>query len=87
MFQATALEIVVEFPADMIRQALALVSQLLQQGRVVFFNNLVEQCLLGSVSLVVGVTNSILAMQQHADHASLRCRSCLSSRRDGNASP
>ena len=69
MFQATALEIVVEFPADMIRQALALVSQLLQQGRVVFFNNLVEQCLLGSVSLVVGVTNGILAMRPHADSA------------------
>jgi hypothetical protein len=69
MLKPTALQVVIELPAHMVRQALALLPQLLQQGRVVFFNNLVEQCLLGSVSLVVGVTNGILAMRPHADSA------------------
>jgi len=35
----------------------------------VCFNELVEQRLLGLVTIVGGVTNGILAMQQHADRA------------------
>ncbi len=42
------------------------------------FNELVEQHLLGVVAFVGDVTNGILAMQQQADRASLRCPSCLS---------
>jgi hypothetical protein len=79
MFKPTALQVVIELPAHMVRQTLALLPQLLQQGRVVCFNELVEKCLLGSVAFVVGVTNGILALRQHADRASLRCPSCLSS--------
>ena len=69
MFKPAALQIVVEFPVDMFRQAFALLGQLVDQGRVVRFNNLEEQCLLGSVTLVGCVTNGILAMRQHTDRA------------------
>ena len=69
MFKPAALQIVVEFPVDMFRQAFALLGQLVDQGRVVRFNNLEEQCLLGSVTFVGCVTNGILAMRQHTDRA------------------
>ena len=63
------LQVGLEFPADMHRQALALLGQLVNQGGVVCFNELIEQCLLGPVSLIFGVTNGILAIRQHADRA------------------
>jgi len=72
MLKPTALQVVVEFSAYMVGQALALQPQLINQCRVVCFNELVEKCLLGSVAFVVGVTNGILALRQHADRASLR---------------
>ncbi len=62
MFQATALEIVVEFPADMIRQALALLFQLVDQGRVVCFDNLVEQYLFGLMAIIKSIAKRILAL-------------------------
>ena len=72
MLKPAALEVVVEFPMDMFRQALALLAQLLHQGWVVRFYELVEPCLLGPMAFISGAGNGILAMQQHADRASLR---------------
>ena len=43
-------------------QGFVLPVQLIDQGRVVRFDNFVEQRLLGSVSLIVGVANGILAI-------------------------
>jgi hypothetical protein len=77
MLQASALEVGLELLVDMVRQRFALESQLIDQGRVVCFDNLVEQCLLGAVTFIDNATDSILAIRQHADRASLRCRSCL----------
>ena len=62
-FEAIALEVVIEFPTDMSRQTLALLSQLRHQGGVMLFNELVEKCLLGSVALVGDVADGILTMQ------------------------
>ena len=62
-FEAIALEVAIEFPTDMSRQTLALLSQLRHQGGVMLFNELVEKCLLGSVALVGDVADGILTMQ------------------------
>ena len=47
VFQSTALQVGFELPVDMVGQGFALLSQLIDQGRVVCFDNLVEQCLIG----------------------------------------
>ena len=72
VLKLSALQVVVELAAHMVRQALALLFQLFSQGRVVRFDEFVEQRLLGSVLLIVGTTNGILAIRQYADRASLR---------------
>ncbi|MCZ6831989.1 MAG: hypothetical protein O7F73_20860, partial [Gammaproteobacteria bacterium] len=54
-----------------------LLTQLLHQGGIVPFDELGEQRLFGSVALVSNVTKGFLALQQHADRASLRwCQTC-----------
>ena len=50
MFKPTALQVGVELPTDMAGQRFALLGQLVDQGRVVCFDNLVEQCLFGLMS-------------------------------------
>jgi len=47
MFKPTALQVGVELPADTVGQRFTLLGQLVDQGRVVCFDNLVEQCLFG----------------------------------------
>jgi hypothetical protein len=47
----------------MFRQGLSMTTQLVHQGRVMRFHDLVEQCLLGSMAFVGGVTDGILATQ------------------------
>ena len=69
MFEATAVEIRFKLSMNMSGQAFTLSIELLNQGGVVFLDELVQQCLLRAVSLVGGVTDGILATQQHADRA------------------
>ena len=47
VFEAAALEVGLEFPVDMVGQEFALLGQLVDQRRVVRFDELVEKCLLG----------------------------------------
>jgi hypothetical protein len=80
MLKPTALEVAIKFLTDMSGQALALLAQLLHQGGVVLFDELIEQRLFGSVALVSNNAQGILSLQQHADRASVRwCPSCLCS--------
>ena len=52
VFEATALQIGLEFPVNMVGQGFALLGQLVHQGGVVLFDELVEQCLLRLMALV-----------------------------------
>jgi hypothetical protein len=52
MFQTAALELGLECPVDMDGQGFALLGQLVHQGRVVRFDELIEQCLLRLMVLV-----------------------------------
>lgn len=47
MLQAATLEVRLKLPVDMVGQGFALLGQLVHQGRVVRFDELVETCLLG----------------------------------------
>jgi hypothetical protein len=76
VFEASALEIGLEFPMDTVGQRFALQSQLIDQGRVVRFYDLVEQRLFGTATLIDNTTDGILAIRQHAGCASLRCHCC-----------
>jgi hypothetical protein len=47
VFETTALQVGLEFTVDMVGQGFALLGQLVDQGRVVRLDELIEQCLLG----------------------------------------
>lgn len=47
VFEATALEVGLEFSVNMVGQGFALLGQLVDQRRVVRFDELIEKCLLG----------------------------------------
>jgi len=65
MFQASALEVGIELLADMVGQGFALLGELINQGRVVRFDELVEKGLLGLMALVGTVAKAIPALCQH----------------------
>lgn len=54
VLELAALRVGLEFPVDMVWQGFALLGQLVNQGRVVCFDDLVEQCLLGLMALAGG---------------------------------
>ena len=85
MFQTAALEVGLEFPVDMGGQGFALgnrslrcstscihavvLGQLVDQRRVVRFDELVEKCLLGLMPFVGNVAKALPALCQHASSA------------------
>jgi len=69
VFQTAALEVSVKLPADMIGQVFALPGQLVDQRRVVRFDELVEECLLGVMPFVGAFARAIPALCQHASSA------------------
>jgi hypothetical protein len=77
VFEASALQIGLEFPMDMVGQGFAPQAQLIDEYWVVRFNDLVEQRLFGAVTFINNTTDGMLAIRQHADCASLRCPCCF----------
>ena len=69
MLESAALQLGLEFPMDMVWQGFALLGQLVNQDRVVCFDELVEQCLLGLMALVGGFAKAIPALCQHGGSA------------------
>lgn len=69
MFQSAALQVGLEFPVYMVGQGFALLGQLINQGRVVRFDKLVEKCLLGLMAFVGNVAKVIPALCQYAGFA------------------
>lgn len=69
MFEATALQVGLEFPVDMVGQGFALMGQLVHQSGVVRFDKLVEQCLLRLMALVGSFAKAIPASCQHGGSA------------------
>ena len=65
MLEAAALQVGFEFPVNMVGQGFALLGQLVHQGRVVRFDELVEQCMLRLVALVGSLAKAIPALCQH----------------------
>jgi hypothetical protein len=70
VFEATALQVGLEFPVNMVGQGLTLMGQLVHQGGVVRFDELVEQCLLRLMALVSSFAKAIPALCQHGGSAS-----------------
>jgi len=56
MFQSAALQVVFEFPLNLVRQCPAFLGQLLPEHRVVFRHQLIEERLLGPMALIVKST-------------------------------
>ena len=54
VLEAAALQVGLELPVDMVWQGFALLGQLVHKGGVVFFDELVELCLLGLMAFVGG---------------------------------
>ena len=54
VFEATALQVSLEFPVNMVGQGLTLMGKLVHQCGVEYFDELVEQCLLRLMALVAG---------------------------------
>jgi len=52
MLEATALQVSLEFPVDMVGQGFTLLGKLVHEGGVVCFDELVEQGLLGLMAFV-----------------------------------
>ena len=69
MLDAAALQVGFEFPVNMVGQGFALLGQLVHQGRVVRFDELVEQCMLRLVALVGSLAKAIPALCQHGGPA------------------
>ena len=65
--ESAALQVGLEFPVNMVWQGFALLSELVNQGRVVRFDELVEWYLLGLMALVDGLAKCILAWRQHTE--------------------
>ena len=57
MLETTALQVGLEFPVYMLGQGLALLGQLIHQGRVVRLDELIKKGLLGLMALVGGAAN------------------------------
>ena len=72
MFKPTTIQVGIELPADMVGQRFALLGQVVDQGRVVCFENLVEQCLFGLTAIIKNIAKRIPALKQHAGRASSR---------------
>src|SRR4030067_8043 len=53
VFQAATLEVVIEIPLDILRQGRALDGHLIQECRIVFLDDLVQERLFGAVSCVI----------------------------------
>ena len=70
MLEATALQVGLEFPVNIVGQGLTLMGQLVYQGGVVRFDELVEQCLLRLMALVSSFAKAIPALCQHGGSAS-----------------
>ena len=70
MLEATALQVGLEFLVYMHGQGFTLLGQLVHKGRVVRFDELVEQCLLGLMALVGSFAEAIAALCQHGGSAS-----------------
>jgi hypothetical protein len=70
VLEATALQVGLEFPVDMVGQGFTLLGQLVHQGGVVRFDELVEQCLLGLMAFVSSFAKAIPALCQHGGSAS-----------------
>ena len=66
VLKASALEVGFEFSVDMVGQGFALLGQLVDQRRVVRFDELVEKCLLGLMPFVGNVAKALPALCQHA---------------------
>jgi hypothetical protein len=67
VFEAAALQVGLELPVYMLGQGFSLLGQVVYQGGVVSFDELVEQCLLRLMALVGGAAKCILAWRQHTD--------------------
>ena len=84
VFEATAFEIRFKLSMDMSRQTFTLKFQLLNQGRVVFLDKLVEQSLLWAMTFIGGVTKGMpinrgrlsFAWRQHAVSTPTELQSC-----------
>jgi hypothetical protein len=69
MFQAATLEVGLKLLADMVWQGFTLPGELINQGGVVCFNELVEEGLLGLMAFVGNIAKAIPALCQHAGPA------------------
>jgi hypothetical protein len=61
IFKAATFEIFLELPADMIRQEFSLLTQLVNKGGVVLFNELIKKCVFWPMTFIVGTARGILA--------------------------
>jgi hypothetical protein len=62
VFETSVLEEGLEFPVDIIRQGFTVLGQLLHEGGVVCFDELVEQGLLGPIAFVGGAGRALPAL-------------------------
>jgi hypothetical protein len=69
MFKTTAVQGGFELPVNMVGEGFALPGQLIHEGRVVWFDALVEERLLGLVALVGSLAEAIPALCQHGGPA------------------
>jgi hypothetical protein len=70
VFQTATLQVGLELPVDMVGQEFALLGQMINQGRVVRLDELIEKGLLGLMAFVGNIAKAIPALCQHADCAS-----------------
>jgi len=69
VFEATALQVGLELPVNMVGEGFALLGQVAHQGGVVRFDELVEQCLLRLMALAGSFAKAIPALCQHGGSA------------------
>ena len=70
VLEATAVQEGLEFPVNMVGPGLALMGQLIHQGRVMRLDEAIEKGLLGLMALVGGFVKAIPALCQHGGSAS-----------------
>jgi hypothetical protein len=77
MFQSAALQVVLEFPLDVVRQCPAFLGQLSPEIRVVLRHQLIEKRLFGPMALIVKSTGARTGIPCRANggHDSLPCDS------------
>ena len=69
VFESAALQVGLKLTMDMLGQGFALPVQMINQGRIVRLDELVEQCLLGLMPFVGSSTKAFLALCQHGGSA------------------